>query len=226
MLLATLLGAALPGVAGATLEPSKTQPPATAQTAAPAGKKGVRPLTLAYGDDHCFGFVTPEGWVADDTSGLGSRIRMVLYPRGQKWSSAKTVMYVNPIHKNAAAPRTLDQIIDGDLKAFQQHTPGGVVTRGDPIHTAGGHAAELRLFSTTGARVDEAVAYVEEEPLVMLLVLTSRTPESFARALPAYRQWVASYRFIVGNIDTPTQPSKSTPVPAAPKGATPPPRHK
>ncbi|HTR97389.1 MAG TPA: hypothetical protein VMH61_05760 [Candidatus Acidoferrales bacterium] len=202
--LAALL--AVPAVASVP-SPPRPAPPAS-------GKASPQALTLVYGDDHCFGFVTPTGWVADDTSGLGSRIRMVLYPRGQKWNSAKVVMYANPIHKSKTAPLPFDQIVASDLKDFKTHTPGGVVQSGETIHTSSGKDAQLRLFSTTGARIDEAVAYIDEQPLVMLLVLSSRTPESFERALPTFRRWVQSYRFIVGNIDTPTTARSKAPGPA------------
>ena len=30
----------------------------------------------------------PPGWALDDTSGLGAKIRVVLYPKGQTWATA------------------------------------------------------------------------------------------------------------------------------------------
>ena len=42
-------------------------------------------------------------------SGLGSKIRVVLYPRGQKWATAPTVMYSNPLHQDRLAPQDVSR---------------------------------------------------------------------------------------------------------------------
>ena len=49
----------------------------------------------------------------------------------------------------------------------------------------------------------EAVAYVAEADLVMLLVLQSRDADGFRRGLPAFESLVASYQFVAGGIQTP-----------------------
>ncbi len=162
---------------------------------------------MLYGDDHCFGLIAPDGWVLDDSSGLGSRIRVVLYPKGQKWSTAQTVMYVNPIHQDPKARRTLAQVIEQDVAAFGRQAPHGKVSAGPQVRTDAGKTAEVRYFATNGGAPEEAVAYVPEDDLVMLLVLSSREPGGLQRTLPAFRDMVASYRFVAGNIRTPTTPA-------------------
>jgi hypothetical protein len=193
--LAAAVLAAAPAYA-ATTAPAKPKPaPATA---------GAQPeLTILYGDDHAFGLVVPQGWTVDDTSGIGSKIRVVLYPKGQTWANAPTVMYVNPLHQKQEQRRTLRQMIEKDVADFKQQAPRGAVSSQAPLQTATGQPAEVRYFAHDGGPPTEAVAYVAEDQLVMLLVLQSRDSAGFQKNLPAFRSLVAGYRFVIGGIQTP-----------------------
>lgn len=168
----------------------------------PANTPGA--LTLLYGDDHVFGVVVPKGWVADDSSGIGSRIRTVFYPAGQTWAAAKAVMYANPLHQDDKVRRTLRQMIDKDVAAFRKASPRGKVTTVPSITTVNGQTAEVRYFAPGGASPSEAVAYVAEQDLVMLLVLSAREPDAFQRSLPAFRELVTGYQFVGAGLQTPT----------------------
>ena len=159
---------------------------------------------MLYGDDHCFGVVAPKGWALDDSSGLGSKIRVVMYPAGQKWGTAPTVMYVNPIHQDKERKKTLDEVIAQDVTAFMKSSPQGKVTVAPPVTTEKGQHAEVRYFAPLGHEPEEAVAYVMERSLVMLIVLSSREVGGFQRTLPTFRDMVASYQFVAGDIKTPT----------------------
>lgn len=179
-------------------------PRASAPTPAPAkASSPVRPLTLVYGDNHVFGVTVPAGWTLDDTSGLGSRIRVVLYPQGEKWKTANTVMYVNPMHQAATAKKTLRQMVDADVAAFRKNAPKGVVTVAPSLRTAKDKIAEVRYFAPGGGDPLEAVGYVEEDGLVMLLVLSSHTASGFRGALPAFQDLVNGYQFVAAGVKTP-----------------------
>jgi len=153
------------------------------------------------GDNHLFMISAPEGWVLDDTSGMGSRIRCVLYRKGEQWATAATVMYVNPLHGYGARARTVSALIAEDEKSFRQRSPRGKVTEGGTIQTTGKKTAVVRYFSNDGGPAHEAVAYVPEAELVMLLVLSSKTPDGFQGALPAYREMVQSYAWVASNAE-------------------------
>ena len=145
----------------------------------------------------------PRGWVVDDTAGLGSRIRVVLYRKGERWRDARTVMYVNPLHQDEKMKRTFHQMIERDVASFLASSPRGKVTNGPELKTSKGQIAEVRYFSHEGGPPEEAVAYVAEEDLVMLLVLSSHSPGDFQGALPAFDDLVAGYQFVAGNIQVP-----------------------
>jgi hypothetical protein len=161
------------------------------------------PMTLLYGDDHVFGIVPPPGWVVDDSSGLGSKIRVVLYPLGQRWESAPTVMYSNPLHQDPTARKTFAQMIERDIADFRKQSPHGKVTSAAPIHNVRGQQAEVRYFAPDGREPVSAVAYYEEAAMVMLLVLESKTPAGFRAALPGFNGMVASYQFVASNPKSP-----------------------
>ena len=193
-----LLAAVLVGTLASFAAAGPAKPAAGGAATAPKSE-----LTLLYGDNHAFGIVVPEGWSVDDTSGLGSKLRVVLYPKGQSWTSAPTVMYVSSIHPPKGVRRTLRQTIEGDLQQFARKAPKGRVSSQPAIPTAGASAAEVRFFAPDGARATEAVAYVPEENVTVLLCLSSRDADGFERALPAFRALVRGYRFVAADLQTP-----------------------
>lgn len=208
--LALLTGLSLALIASPAPGAHAAAKPANRSAAKPAAKapakKGAAPgaLTLVYGDDHVFGIVAPAGWAVDDSSGLGSRIRVVLYPIGQKWDSAPTVMYANPLHQDPRRPKTLTQMVVHDVEQFQKANPRGKVVAAPMIRTAKGQTAQVRYFAPDGGEPSEAVAYIDEQDLVMLLVLASREPGGFQKNLSAFHALVEHYEFVGSNIQTPT----------------------
>jgi hypothetical protein len=186
-------------VASARSAPAAATP---AKPAAPAAHDTTtRKAIVIEGDNHLFMISAPDGWVLDDTAGMGSRIRCVFYRKGEKWASASTVMYVNPLHGFGAKLRSVSSLIAEDEKAFKQNTPKGKVSDGGTIQTMGKKTAVVRYFSNDGGPAHEAVAYVPESDLVMLLVLSSKTPAGFQGALAAYHDMVSSYAWVASNTE-------------------------
>src|SRR5215469_5216174 len=48
---------------------------------------------IVYGPKASFNISAPEGWVLDNESGVEQRLPCVLYPKGESWADARTVMY-------------------------------------------------------------------------------------------------------------------------------------
>lgn len=203
-LLALLLAA---GVAHAAAPAKPARTAARAGSRAAAAAPGVPSLTLLYGDDHCFGIVPPRGWVIDDTSGLASKIRIVLYPKGQNWVYSPVVIYEAPMHKDRAHPQTLQELADRSSQNYLAHFPKGKVTPAPPVRTAQGKEATVVYRSHDGTQPDEAVAYFDEEGLVVMFVMSARTPSQFSGTIGTFRDLAASYQFVAANIETPTTDS-------------------
>ena len=188
------------GVATGAAAPGAPRVRAGVQAPAKAvADTAVRHALIIEGDDHLFMVAAPPGWVLDDTSGMGSRIRCVFYPQGQKWATAPTVMYVNPMHGFGAKERTLATLVAEDEQAFHKRAPRGKISEAATIATTGKKQARVRYFADDGGQPHEAVAYVPEKSLVMLIVLTARSPQGFQKALPAYHRLVESYAFVGTN---------------------------
>ena len=181
-------------VTAAAQAPAK--PPATKDAKA---DPAVRNAVVVEGDDHLFMVAAPAGWVVDDTSGMGSRIRCVLYPKGQTWANAPTVMYVNPMHGNAIKERTVSAMIAEIEKEFRKRAPKGRVVDAGTLKTGAGKSASVRHFSYDGGPVTEAVAYVPESELLMLVVLSSRDAKAFQANLPAFKELVGTYAWVGSN---------------------------
>ncbi len=176
-------------------------PASTPAATASKPDTSTRRALVIEGDNHLFMVSAPKGWILDDTSGMGSRIRCVFYPHGQTWASAPTVMYVNPLHGFGAKTRTVSNLMAEDEKSFRKRAPRGRITEGGKLTTGGSKEATVRYFSESGGAPHEAVAYVPEADLVMLLVLSARTPEAFQKALGAYRELVQSYAWVAANTE-------------------------
>jgi hypothetical protein len=199
-----LLALAATALATCALAAAPAKPAAPAEkpaTNAAPQDTATRKALVIEGDNHLFMVSAPEGWVLDDTSGMGSRIRCVFYRKGEKWNTAATVMYVNPLHGYGAKTRTVSALMAEDEKSFRNKAPRGKVSDGGTIQTTGKKTAMVRFFSYDGGPAHEAVAYVPEAELVMLLVLSSKTPEGFQGALPAYREMVSSYAWVASNAE-------------------------
>src|SRR4029453_4826895 len=51
------------------------------------------PGGIVYGPKAAFNISAPEGWVLDNQAGAEQGMPCVLYPKGQSWADARTVMY-------------------------------------------------------------------------------------------------------------------------------------
>ncbi len=48
---------------------------------------------IVYGPKAAFNISAPEGWVLDNESGVNQGLPCVLYPKGESWADARTVIY-------------------------------------------------------------------------------------------------------------------------------------
>src|SRR6516162_11581736 len=51
------------------------------------------PGGIVHGPKAAFNISAPEGWVLDNESGVEQGLPCVLYPKGESWADARTVMY-------------------------------------------------------------------------------------------------------------------------------------
>jgi hypothetical protein len=137
----------------------------------------------------------PDGWVLDTTSGAQQGLAAVFYPQGSSWSAGRTVMYARVVEKRSGR-RTLQGLVDADVREFRAASRRSTARSGLPLRTRNGQQAIVRYFFDGQNTNSEAVAYIDTPKAVVLLVLSSRTRQSYAAALPAFKQLVGSYALL------------------------------
>ena len=173
-------------------------------TAAAQDKKqdeGDADSGMLYGPDYTFLVKAPKGWVLDNESARRQGVDAVFYPVGSSWKNSAAVMYVG-IGRKQGAKDSLEGVISRDIADFKKASPDLKVSDGEALPLARGkERVVVKYFIAEQQRSYEAVAYIEESKVVVMLVLSSKTKADFDSSLPALKELVASYFFLT---DSPT----------------------
>jgi hypothetical protein len=164
---------------------------------------------LIYGEDHSFWLSAPKGWVLDNQAGVSQGLHAVFYPKGSTWATATTVMYANVAHKGKKGEETLQAVMDGDAARFRERAPQLVVKRAKDLTTRDEKKAVVRYFSGDAWGSFEAVAYLDEKKVIVILVMTSKTRKGFEASLPVFAELVGSYAFMTENVKGLKKPGKA-----------------
>ena len=148
---------------------------------------------LVYGDDHAFFVTAPPGWVLDNRSGLPA-LHAVFYPRGSSWKDSAAVMYARVTTREPGD--SLDSFIKDDIADFRSRSSKLQVKDGSPIATKHGPVALVRYFSADNFKNHEAVAYLAEKRVFVVIVLSARSWNAFETSVQAFGNLVRSYHFI------------------------------
>jgi hypothetical protein len=158
---------------------------------------------IIYGENHAFTLTAPKGWVLDNTSGRTQGLQAVFYPEGSSWQKGAVVMYANVYQKKDIKKESLETVIAGDVAEYKNRSAELSVTDAEPLTTTKdkrvkGKKATIKYFTGDAHGNDEAVAYIDEGKVVVMLVLSARNKKDFESSLPAFKELVGSY-FFLGN---------------------------
>jgi len=155
-----------------------------------------RGLGILYGSDHAFALRAPNGWMLDNESGVEQGLYAVFYPKGTNWRDSVVVAYARARERTQEIASAADAVRD-TIDDF--HASGSPNYHGRRIKTVkidGGKEAVIYHFAGDQWGNSEAVAYYVEKKTINFIVLTSRDPQAFDRALPAFKALVRSYVFM------------------------------
>lgn len=152
---------------------------------------------IVYGKDHAFMISAPKGWILDNSSGVSQGLYAVFYPVGGSWKHSPAVMYANTASRKVEGNETREKLIKYDVSQFKKNNPDAIIGELPPVTTKDNKQAIIKTFSYPQY---EAVAYIEEETITALLVLTARTKDQYKDALPAFREMVQSYIFLTKDV--------------------------
>ena len=169
-----------------------------AALALPAVSQQTNPKQATSGRNHTvileseggsFAIEGPKEWIADRKVGRRLGVCCVYYPKGS-WDTAETVMYPNIVTKGPGQT-TLQELMDSDLTKFRTDNPGMSYVDGDiPFHD---RTAKVRYFHGVNQGSSEAVAYIDEEKIIALVVLSSKTEKGLLDALPLLLRALETY---------------------------------
>jgi hypothetical protein len=172
--------------------------PACAQERSPGPQKAHAQAgggALIYAQGGAFMVTGPKGWTMDNEVGQRLGTCCVYYPEGSTWDDAETVLYPS-IASKGTGQQTLEEFMKSDLEDFRDHNPGMSFEDGDDIPLKNGRAAKLRYFYNVNRGSSEAVAYINEQKIVALVVMSSRTKRGLSENLPLLKAALLTYAFM------------------------------
>ena len=154
---------------------------------------------IIYGTNHAYSLSAPKGWVMDNQSGVGQGVFAVFYPHGSSWENGTAVMNTSVITKRDAK-QSFDDVIRDEQADSRKHFPSLKIVDAPGLPTRRGDIASVKYLTGDSAGNFEAIAYINETKLVVLIVLSSRSQKEFDSSLPAFAELVHSYFFISQNV--------------------------
>lgn len=133
---------------------------------------------IVYGPKAAFNIGAPEGWVLDNESGAGQGLPCVLYPKGESWADAKTVMYAKIAGTEFENINAFARTAIREMKA-KHGTPKEKIASGK---TKDGHDYFINEYPATKTYSQwERVGYVQLPHAVAYIVLSSRDHASYKK---------------------------------------------
>lgn len=168
-----------------------TLPAVSQQTKPKAAPSGTSHTIILESDGGSFAVEGPKDWIADRKVGHRLGVCCVYYEKGS-WDTAETIMYPNIVTKGPGRA-TLQEVMASDLAKFRKDNPGMTYVDGDiPFN---GRTAKVRYFHGVNQGSSEAVAYIDEEKIIALVVLSSKTEKGLLKAVPLLAEVLETYKY-------------------------------
>lgn len=167
-----------------------------AQTSTGVQKRsGAGPGVMVYAEGGAFMIEAPNGWIADHETGQQMGICCVFYLAGYNFDDAETIIYPN-IATKGAGQATLKEFMEFDLADFREHNPGMTYEDAEDVPMKNKRVAKLRYFHGVNKGSSEAIAYIDEEKAIALVVVSSKTEKALSGAIPLLREMLQSYAYM------------------------------
>lgn len=184
---------------------------------ASASQPEAPPLVLEPGK-YSYTFGTPKNWKFSFEGASHYGATLLAYPKDGNFDQSNGVMYVNELCAGPTCKGTLIQAIKKTIDESREDSPSLNVKTEPPILLKAGGEAQIRIL--TGARdprqAKEALAFIEHDEAIILVVLTSRNTATWDQDYRAFEQVVAGHRFFTCNtpdLAMPCKPGATAPSP-------------
>jgi hypothetical protein len=151
------------------------------------------PGGIVYGPKAAFSIGAPEGWVLDNESGAQQGLPCVLYPKGQSWADAKTIMYAKIASTQYEDVNAFVATAIKEMKA-KHGKPKEKIASGK---THDGHDYFINEYPATKTYSQlERVAYVQLPKAVAYIVLSSRDKASYQKDSGALEEALKTFIYL------------------------------
>ena len=151
------------------------------------------PGGIVYGPKAAFNISAPEGWVLDNESGLEQGLPCVLYPKGESWADARTVMYAKIAGTEFENAEKFAAVAIKQMES-KHGKPKENIDKGK---TGNGQSFFINEYPATKTYSQwERVAYVQLPKAVAYIVLSSRDEASYRKDAPALREVLQTFTYL------------------------------
>ena len=158
----------------------------------PGAGGGQNRVVILQSDGGSFLIEGPQDWIADRKVGRRLSVCCVFYPKGA-WD-AETIIYPNIVTKGPGK-KTLAELMASDLARFRADNPGMSYTDGGDIFLKDARVAKLRYFHGVNDGSSELVAYIDEQKIIALVVVSSKSEKGLNDSLPSLRAVLQTYTY-------------------------------
>jgi len=153
---------------------------------------------IVYGPKAAFKIDAPEGWVLDNQAGVEQGLPCVLYPKGESWAHARTVMYA----KIASTQfEDVNAFVAAAIKDMEK-THGKPKEKIDKGKTGDGQSFFINEYPATKTYSQwERVAYIQLPKAVAYIVLSSRDEASYRKDASALREVLKTFAYLEPKVD-------------------------
>jgi len=161
-------------------------------------QREVPPLIVAA-NQYSFTFGVPAGWTFSLEEGRTAGVPLVFFPKGGGFDRSPSIVYVNSVDSACASTckGALLRAIDGVIRESRTGNPGLRVDSAPDIAITAGGKALVRVVS--GAmdkrQAREAMAFIEHDATILVVVLTTKDPSRWASDYEAFRRIVVGHKF-------------------------------
>jgi hypothetical protein len=151
------------------------------------------PGGIVYGPKAAFNISAPEGWVLDNESGVEQGLPCVLYPKGESWADARTVMYAKIASTQYEDAEKFATVAIKQMES-KHGKPKEKIDKGV---TGNGQTFFINEYPATKTYSQwERVAYVQLPKAVGYIVLSSRDEASYRKDTPALRNVLKTFTYL------------------------------
>ncbi|HJY52648.1 MAG TPA: hypothetical protein VKD89_01390, partial [Candidatus Udaeobacter sp.] len=161
--------------------------------AAAVAAQNKYPGGIVYGPKAAFNISAPETWVLDNESGVEQGLPCVLYPKGESWADARTVMYAKIASTQYEDAEKFAAVAIKQIES-RHGKPKEKIDKGT---TGNGQPFFINEYRATKTYSQwERVAYVQLPKADAYIVLSSRDEASYRKDAPALREVLKTFAYL------------------------------